>query len=215
MEGFVGPFGQNQRAGGHGERHHHGLDEQLEPVGRDRRSAREGRVEDPKLFSLLTLLHALGELGLLKALQQRLVELAGAFVVSGEFPELLLPPGHVLHPRLIGRDPVSEPPFLALEDLDVRFRLPQGLLQAEEIRGERRRLRGRRLAVRFELAGLDAGKLVRDRGDLGGQQDDIRISFAETGAEPRELLFQPIQARFRGLGRGSRPARRQGRGGKE
>src|SRR5206468_2762662 len=82
-------------------------DEQSDTIGRCRLRLRDRGVEHAKLFPFLALLHALGELGLLIALREGLIELARTIVVTRELLELLFPPRHVLNPGLIGRDSVA------------------------------------------------------------------------------------------------------------
>src|SRR2546425_6735526 len=99
---------EHHGAGRQGERSHQSDDEQSEAVGRCGLWLWDGRVEHAELFPLLALFHALGELSLLVALREGLIELAGTLVVTGELLELLFPPRYVLDPGLIGRDSVSE-----------------------------------------------------------------------------------------------------------
>src|SRR5437762_1273834 len=169
VEGRVDPLGQDHGADGQAERSHQSHEEQPEPVGRCRLRVRDRRVEHAKLFALLALLHALGELRLLVALQQRVVELAGAVVVAGELPEFLFPPRHVLNPGLVGRDSVVEALVVVLEDPDLRLNLAQGLFQAEHIRREGGGGWRRLFLFRFGLAGLGVSDLALERGDLPRQ----------------------------------------------
>src|SRR5437867_7196598 len=198
VEGGVGFLGERHDAGGQAERTHQGHEEQSDTIGRCRLRLRDCRVEDAKLFPFLALLHALGQLGLLEALREGLIELARTFVVTRELLELLFPPRYVLDPGLVGRDPVSEPLVLALEDPRLCLDLAQGLFQSEHIwRGWLRRgwlFLGR-------VAGLGVGNLALERGDLRRQQDNVRVFLAELGAEPRQLLLQPRQAGLGSLGR--------------
>jgi hypothetical protein len=85
------------------------------------------------------LLHTLGDLGFLVALQQRAIELPSAVVVAGELCVLLLSPRNVLDSRLVGREALPNAALLGLEDLELRLDVTEGLFQPERIWGCRRR----------------------------------------------------------------------------
>src|SRR5439155_9904750 len=129
--------------------------------------------------------------GLFEALRERLIELARTFVVTRKLLELLFPPRHVLNPGLVGRDSVSEPLVLALEDPGLCLDLAQGLFQPEHIRCGWLR-RGWLFLCR--VAGLGVGKLALEAGNLLRQPDDVRVFLAELGAERCELRLPPLQA---------------------
>src|SRR5438128_10045278 len=61
VERGVDMLGDHQGADGQAERTHQGYEEQSDTVGRCGLRVWNGRVDHPKLFPLLTLLHALGE----------------------------------------------------------------------------------------------------------------------------------------------------------
>src|SRR2546430_11453002 len=210
VEGGVGFLGERHDAGCQADRSHQGHDEQSDTIGRCRLRLRDRRVEDAKLSPLLTLLHALGDLGLFEALREGLIELTRTFVVTRELLELLFPPRYVLDPGLVGRDSFSEPLILALEDPDLCLDLAQSLFQSEHIRCDRGGLwRGWLFPCR--VPGLGVGKLALERGDLRRQQDDIWVLLTELGAELCQLLFQPGEAELGALGRGGWPTRHPGR----
>ena len=125
----------------------------------------------------------------------------------------------MLDPGLIAGDTLAEAPLLALEDLDVRLRLAQGLFQPEHIwRG----MRGRRslvlLGPALWLTGLGGGNLALKRGNLRFHRNNIRVFLVELSAELCQLLVQASQADLRSVGYGGRRPwrdRREGRGGEE
>ena len=119
MKRGIDALGEHDSADRQAERAQHGDHEQLDTVGRRGLEPRDGRIEHPKLLPLLALLHAFGKLGLLVALQQRLIELTRAVVVAGEFAKLLFPPRHVLNPGLIARDGILEALLFSFENFDV------------------------------------------------------------------------------------------------
>ena len=188
MEGGIQLLSQDDGAGGEPERQHHAHQDETH-ASSHRLSSGDGRIEDPKLLALLALLHALGDLGLPIALQQRLVELSGALVIPRKLLELLLSPRDVVDPCLVGGDRRAKMLFLSLEDPGLRVDLAQRLLQPAGV--WRRRLGLRRFALGFSLV-----QLLLEGGDLCPEHDDIRILFAELGPEFPHLLLEPDQSRL-------------------
>ena len=200
MEGGVKRLGQDQgsrrEAGGERQRH----EDQSHALGGCGLPARNRRIQDPKLLPLLALLHALGDLGFFVPLRQGLIQLAGTFIVAGEFFELLLPARHVFDPRLVGRDGLPEALFLSLENLALGFRLSEAFLQPQHRRGGRRGLWGRRLCFSAGIRGLGLHGLALEGGDLCTQPDHVRVLLAELGAKGRQLPPQPGEPGLRRLG---------------
>src|SRR5437870_3960093 len=118
MERRVDVLREQDGTGRQTERPYHYQQKELDPVGRSGLQVGNGRIEHTELLPLLTLLHALGELGFFVALQQRCVELASALVVPRQLFELLFAARHALDSSLIESDALSQPALLGLENLE-------------------------------------------------------------------------------------------------
>src|SRR5262249_32660140 len=108
-------------------------DEEPQAVRGSRDARRNGRVQDPELLALLSLLHALGELGGLEALSERGVELLCRLVVPGNLEVFLLTPGRVLETHLIGGNGGPQALLLGLEYLEIGLGSLEHLAQAEDV----------------------------------------------------------------------------------
>src|SRR4029078_11652620 len=78
--------------------------EEARAARRGRLAGRNGRVENPELLDLLSLLEARGELCFLVSFQQGLVTFLGRRGIARQGCELFLPPGNVFDALLITGD---------------------------------------------------------------------------------------------------------------
>src|SRR5262245_17621880 len=218
VERGVEILGQHGGCYGQADRARQGQDEKSETVERRRLGVRHRRIEDPELLPFLALLHALGELGFLVALQQRAIELPSAVVVAGKLSELLLSPRNILDSCLVARDALPNAALLGLEDLELRLHLTEGLFQPERIWGDRcrRGWRGRPYRRRVRRAGFSCGEVALERCDFRSQRNDVWVSFAELRPKPGEVLFLLCQAHRLGRRQGAPgSSRHAGRGERE
>src|SRR5439155_17163807 len=157
---------------------------------------------DPELLSFQALLHALRHLGLFVSLQQRLVLLLQGGVVARLPLVLLLAPGRIVRPPLVGRDGLAEGLLLVLERLELRVDLLERVLVLAALvlagrGGVPTRAAALRRGRRFRRL---LGALALEGGDLALHADDIRVLVAEAGAELGELVLELGEPRGDALG---------------
>jgi len=115
IELFANQHGDAGEQGGEQESH----DEQPKAVWRVGPHRGDRRLENPKTFALIRGFHALGELGILVAFEQRVVEFFGRLTVPHDQRELVLAIRNLLE-AVFGRgDQLAETLILQLEPVDL------------------------------------------------------------------------------------------------
>ena len=178
------------------EGHQHADEDEPDPIRRQRLLRRNGRIQDPELLALSTLLHALRELGVLVPLQQRGVALLRRLEILRHLLELLLALRGVLDPSLVRVDGTPEALFLGLEGCDLRVDLADSPFRRES--GIVRARSGSVLDQAPIL--LRPGELAFESSDLHLHANDVWILVAVARAQLQQVLFQLCKLCGRGVG---------------